>query len=248
MKTKINFYYSNTHEAGFSVHFHTHSYYEIIHYIDAHGYTVIGGTEYSIKPNSIAVIEPEVSHNEVHHTSGKLAYIGLETDYPLETNMYYSPENSGTVKVFKLIISELLNRPNDYELMAHSLATQLAILLKRLDNENAASDKSNIKFSIEFIKENYFGKINFNELAQLNGYSENYFRRIFKKSTGMSPQRFLTTTRLSNVKNFLENSNFNITEIAYRCGFSNSAQLSTMFKSEYGITPNEYRKSIVSQI
>lgn len=245
MKVKLKFYYKNTHEAGYKVGFHNHNCYEIIHYNDATGFTVIGGTEYKIKPNCLAVIPPKVLHNEEHYTDGYLSYIGLETDYPLKTGMYYSPENTEVLKTFRHIISELLDKPSEYELMAQSLATQLVIALGRFANAANANNSNNIKFSIEFIKENYSGKINFSDLARMNNYSDNYFRRVFKKTTSMSPQRFLTVTRLNNVRNFLENSKLNITEISYRCGFSNSVQLSAMFKTEYGVTPTEYRKKYI---
>ena len=33
------------------------------------------------------------------------------------------------------------------------------------------------------------------------------------------------------------------TEIAYRCGFSNSAQFSAIFKREKGLSPQQYRKT-----
>ncbi len=247
MKTGIKFYYKDTHRAGYRVSFHEHNCYEIIYYIEATGLTVIGGAEYKIKPGSLAVIPPKVLHNERHDTDGCLAYVGLDTDCPLKAGVYDSPENMEMQKVFRLMIKELLDKPAEYEAMAQALATQLVLLLRRAGNTERASAGNNIAFSVEFIKENYSGRIHFGDLARLNHYSENYFRRVFKEKTGMSPQRFLTVTRLENVRSLLENPELTITEIAYRCGFSNSAQLSSMFRSEYGVSPKAYRKRLAEK-
>ncbi|MBO4976774.1 MAG: AraC family transcriptional regulator [Lachnospiraceae bacterium] len=44
------------------------------------------------------------------------------------------------------------------------------------------------------------------------------------------------------IEQMLLNKTLSCTEIAYRCGFSNSAQFSAMFKREKGISPYQYRK------
>jgi len=76
---------------------------------------------------------------------------------------------------------------------------------------------------------------------QLN-LSYDYFQHKFKAITGCSPQQFLIKQRLKASKKLLKEGELNCTEIAFRCGFSTSAQYSALFKKEYGSSPLQYQK------
>lgn len=49
--------------------------------------------------------------------------------------------------------------------------------------------------------------------------------------------------RLNIAKQLLLESDFSITEIAYRCGFSDASYFSKVFRSSVGVSPLEYRKN-----
>ena len=89
---------------------------------------------------------------------------------------------------------------------------------------------------------NYREKIVFSKLAENVNLSYDYFQHKFKKLTGCSPQAYLVKIRLEEAEKLLRINEYNCTEIAYKCGFSNSAQFSKLFKEHYSVTPREYRK------
>ena len=76
--------------------------------------------------------------------------------------------------------------------------------------------------------------------------SYDYFQHKFKELTGFSPQQFLLNQRLLAAKELLQNSRLSCTEIAYRCGFSTSAQFSMLFKTHLGMSPLAFRNSLHS--
>ena len=73
-------------------------------------------------------------------------------------------------------------------------------------------------------------------------FSYDYFQHRFKEITGYSPQQFLIHRRIEAAQTMLTDNSGNCTEIAQRCGFSNSAQFSALFKRETGYSPQQWRK------
>ena len=61
--------------------------------------------------------------------------------------------------------------------------------------------------------------------------------------TGLGPVEFIRTIRVKRGRYLLENSQMQITEIAYAVGYNSLKSFSMNFKAEYGVTPSEFVKS-----
>ncbi|WP_366183838.1 helix-turn-helix transcriptional regulator [Flavobacterium ovatum] len=70
-----------------------------------------------------------------------------------------------------------------------------------------------------------------------------------KQLTNLTPMKYLFIRRLEMAKKMMEEVHeFNISEIAYKCGFSSSQYFSTIFKKYEKCTPKEYQvKYVFSQ-
>jgi DNA-binding response OmpR family regulator len=62
--------------------------------------------------------------------------------------------------------------------------------------------------------------------------------------TGRGPHDFIRIMRLKRACQLLEKSQMQIAEIAYEVGYSSPKRFSENFKSEYGMTPSQYVKSV----
>jgi AraC family transcriptional regulator len=82
-------------------------------------------------------------------------------------------------------------------------------------------------------------------LADESGLSRNHFIRMFRKSTGFTPHRYLLQLRVEKAKAMLHRKKSRLIDIAPSCGFSSEAQLSRAFRSLLGITPSEYRRNML---
>lgn len=82
-------------------------------------------------------------------------------------------------------------------------------------------------------------------LAEESGLSRNHFIRMFRKSTGFTPHRYLLQLRVEKAKAMLHRKKFRLIDIAASCGFSSEAQLSRAFRSRLGISPSEYRRNML---
>lgn len=72
--------------------------------------------------------------------------------------------------------------------------------------------------------------------------SKYHFAKEFKKYTGYSPVEYIINTRISHAKEYLQHSDFTITDISDMVGFNNTCHFINMFKQKVGITPLKFRK------
>lgn len=91
----------------------------------------------------------------------------------------------------------------------------------------------------EFIINNYNTDVDIVALALEYGFSPNYFRKIFKKLTHMSPHDFLISYRLDQAKKLLLTGQYKINEVAYMVGYNNPYYFSRAYKKQFGVPPSE---------
>ena len=96
---------------------------------------------------------------------------------------------------------------------------------------------------IEYITEHFSEHITVEELAEIAHLSENYFMNCFKKFSGLTVTDYLNQVRIKEVCKLLLETNENVTEIAFVCGFRNIPNFNRRFKEIVDCTPLEYRKS-----
>jgi AraC-like DNA-binding protein len=79
------------------------------------------------------------------------------------------------------------------------------------------------------------------ELCDILNISRAQLHRKLKKLTGLSTSHYIRSLRLHFAKELLENSELNISEIAFNVGFSSATYFSRAFKAEFGHSPSEMR-------
>ncbi len=72
--------------------------------------------------------------------------------------------------------------------------------------------------------------------------SHPYLCRIFRRSEGCSPERYLLRYRMAVAQRLLRSADYTVGEVAFLCGYTDAAQFSRMYKKEYGIPPRETQK------
>ena len=123
---------------------------------------------------------------------------------------------------------------------------RLCVNLSRLysfDSLGADENIINLAQAVTYIEKHFDKKIKISFLANLSNYSERQFIRVFKEAFNSTPTEYITNIRIKTAKHLLAASNYSVTEIAYRCGFSDSNYFSRTFKKETGISPTYYRSS-----
>ncbi len=81
------------------------------------------------------------------------------------------------------------------------------------------------------------------DIAEMCTVSENYFRRLFKEYSGVSPKEYILNAKIEKAKLILRENNIPVSEIADICGFPDAAYFCRIFKKRTGISPLAYKRS-----
>lgn len=82
------------------------------------------------------------------------------------------------------------------------------------------------------------------EVAKHVGMSIRSFNRRFKNATTKTPLQYLQDVRIYQATELMKTTNLSISEVAYRCGYSDLAYFTALFKRNLGTTPSQYRTTV----
>lgn len=80
------------------------------------------------------------------------------------------------------------------------------------------------------------------DLAAAVGFTRGHLYKKLMAITGKGPSEFIRTIRMKRARQLLEQSQLQISEIAYSVGYSSPKVFSRNFKTEFGVLPSEYQK------
>jgi AraC family transcriptional regulator len=101
---------------------------------------------------------------------------------------------------------------------------------------------------IDYIELHYAEDIQLSDLAQTAGMSKFHFHRIFYAFTGESLYGFVTRVRTERAAARLLSQKKSITDIAFSCGFHDSATFSRAFKKHFAQSASDWKKKQNSKI
>lgn len=95
---------------------------------------------------------------------------------------------------------------------------------------------------VEYINASFAEKISARSISRKFGYNETYFCRRFKAATGITVMKYIQILRLEQAQKLLRNTDDEIGDIAWKCGFSDVGYFSNCFKKNFGYTPSGFRR------
>ena len=148
--------------------------------------------------------------------------------------------------LFEKIYQEFTSRGKGYQSIIRAYLIELIIkIFREIDKHQPAFTETHqelVQKAIEYMQTNYKSPINLDEVISGIFLSKNYFRQIFKKTTGISISSYMQELRISEACRLLEATVESSTEIAYKCGFNDTKFFYQTFKKVIGMTPAEYRR------
>lgn len=79
-------------------------------------------------------------------------------------------------------------------------------------------------------------------LARELGVAYSYFRREFKRHTGLAPYQYVRRLRMEKARRLIGSSSESLQSISERLGFASPFHLSAAFKKQYGQSPDHWRR------
>lgn len=107
----------------------------------------------------------------------------------------------------------------------------------------ASTQDTRINALLSHLRHNLQVNYSLDELATQANMSRRTLTRYFQKATGMSIGDWLLAERLQRTQELLEVSSHPVEIVAELVGFGTAASLRQHFKSAFGVTPTEWRKS-----
>lgn len=129
----------------------------------------------------------------------------------------------------------------------------MELLAHRLEQLNAvgnchgisinASEAERVRHAAYILTHNMENPPDIMTLSQTVGLNRTKLYRCFRRIFGLSPFEFLRNQRLQAAMELLQNKEINVTEAALMVGYSNLSYFAKAFKSMFGFTPGQLRKS-----
>lgn len=101
--------------------------------------------------------------------------------------------------------------------------------------------KSPLASTLELIEARLDDDLRVKELAAAQGIEPRTFTRMFKRETGYTPYRYLTSRRMIRARALLS-ADMSVTETAVAVGYANPAKFAAAFRRWVGVPPSDWKR------
>lgn len=224
---------------------HNHNCFELVYYKEGRGNTVINkDSPLCYRENTYVIYRPYDFHTETHDTDSFVYCLGFSMDSgsPLCPKSGLYTDAGGTILAHIEAMSQEVNQKAAFHDLATELYLNQLLVIHQREHGLRQNDNNSIQYIIRFLDENFSQNINLPTLAEMSGYSYDYFRHLFKEAVGVPPKNYIMNKRITYAKQLLIRENLPISQIALLCGFANAPQFNVIFRKQAGMSPLQYKR------
>lgn len=189
-----------------------------------------------------------VQNNEFYALASSYLFSSLFTEFTsnkIPQNLIQSHSKDFHM-LFQNIYDEYTTRQKGFQNIIRAYLIELIIkIFREFDRHQPTFTQSHqdlVEKAISYMQENYKSHISLDDIVSGIFLSKNYFRQIFKKTTGISISSYIQELRISEACRLLEQTVDSSSQIAQKCGFNDTKFFYLTFKKALGMTPAEYRR------
>ena len=250
--------------------FHYHPNYEMNFVITGHGIRYVGSNKETFEEDDLILLAPRIPHRWEDTSNNQSNYSSLVFQWEeqfLGNALQITPELNNIQKLLDLSAKGIkFDRYISREIKKKQIDLltlppfEKFILLLQLLNELANAHEfkllcddssmmnnnipnSRIKTVCEFIEKKYSEKITLADVASLVNMCEGAFSRFFSQTTNRPFFSFLNEYRSKMACKYLAETDMQVNEIGYACGYESLQFFYRQFGKYIKCTPQEYRKS-----
>lgn len=113
---------------------------------------------------------------------------------------------------------------------------------KEYRSETNSDIYNDISNSVKYIHEHFTDKeLTIGTLSKMCAMSETYYRKLFHKSYGVSPVKYINNLKTNYATELLRSGDYTVEEVSDKCGFSTASYFSAYIKRETGKNPSELK-------
>ncbi len=184
----------------------------------------------------------------VHFTGNNVKNILRKYGITDDMHTFFTGTSLEYKRIFMQMIQELQLCKEDYEELLVHYFMELLIMIHRLLTDKPK--KKNILLmqdmddAVSYFHQNYNKTISIKDYATEHNMSPGWFIQNFRAYTKNTPAQYLLSLRITNAKDLLEKTSYNVSEISNIVGYDNPLYFSRLFKKQCGYSPSEYRKHL----
>jgi len=138
-----------------------------------------------------------------------------------------------------------LNKAETLQEIEQLYFTMFDWLAEAIDGKKNAKQDDLVTRIKSYVEQCYSDQnLSVDSVADHLGMSATYIGRLFKKGSGGTILDHIVEVRMSRARELLRTTDHSIGEIAETVGFNNATYFYRVFKKNFGMTPNEFRKII----
>jgi len=147
------------------------------------------------------------------------------------------------------VAADLLSNWNAHR-DVHSMIAFLVDLFRKILHKMTTLRQNSSETLVEQVKQHIGARLHedlsLNALAKSKFVSPSYLSRIFHQWTGEPLMAYITRLKMEHAKDMLRNPDLRIQDVSERLGFQSANYFSKVFRKSVGISPQDYRSSILS--
>lgn len=250
---------------GDTVEIHSHDFHEAIYCISGGMDYLIGTEQYHLTRGDILSIPTGVSHAPLipeHLAEPYRRYVlWLSPEFiQLVSNMFHGENGRSAAQPFVLhttgtpwedlgesfhrCVQECTQRHFRWDAAAFGIATELSVQVARLWHGEQHSDVGKPELLdriMSYVGDHLSEKITMADISAQFWVSQSTISQLFRREVGVSFYRYVTQRRLTESKLLIQ-SGIPMEQVSISVGFQDYSTFYRAFKSEYGLSPAQYRK------
>ena len=238
----MNLQINRTNDGVVQYPLHTHSHHEIMYYIEGEGHICTAVGDFPFRLGTVIIVPPGVEHGSVSKNGFRNISILGEFERHLNFDRVVSLVDTDMRE--GRVLAELIyeNRYGNRTFLEALCTAYICFLLQCFKIENNI-DRTVKKIVSEISEYALDPAVNLTGILQKSGYSEDYIRSVFKRSTGKTPHEFLTEIRINHACFLIDvyKNDLSLSEIAEKCGYWDYVYFSKKFKLVKSVSPKAYR-------
>jgi AraC-like DNA-binding protein len=190
-----------------------------------------------------------VAEPDAHTTLDKVFHLLLQTRNPDQCTGIFEKHGPSKETLRKRNGKPLSHPREDFLLLeAASHLIYYALQTVASSHANVRQVSPIIQSSLDFIDTLDDQWLTVAQVADKVGLSESYFKVLFREEVGMPPAEYMLRRKVEAAKVALMRPECQITDLAYRLGFSSSQYFATVFRRFTNQTPSEFMSGQAAEL
>lgn len=232
---------------NFELKNHSHSDFHLCIVVDGSFEELNNSKVVECKKQTVRISKPSAKH-EIYFGSegGECIIIQLNNRFANINNPWFRFNEDSFFSSYSSYIYDFFIDKKISAILPSTLEIELRKSLALCLNNNEVCEPDWLKEVKDVVDSNPSGSFDLRRIAEKVGVHRVHLSRTFSKLMGCTLQEYIILKKLDTAHSFLNESDFNISSVAYEAGFSDHSHFHKIFKRYFNTNPLLYKSKLLS--